>query len=100
MFRQFTLPLAAEDIPAGATIILDTERRELAPNALLAFRHNETGDCFIGRCGEIRERRGKEVIDYEDCEVLGRVVNWFEGAPAASQTRHWGTAAFERLASQ
>jgi hypothetical protein len=73
-----------EGIPAGATLVVDTERLELAPNALLAFPHNDSGYFFIGRCGEMRERRGKEVIDYEDCEVLGRVVNWFEGAPSAS----------------
>jgi len=32
------------------------------------------------RCGEVRARRRKEVVDNEDCEILGRVVNWFEGA--------------------
>jgi hypothetical protein len=43
-----------EGIPAGATLVVDTERLELAPNALLAFPHNDSGYFFIGRCGEMR----------------------------------------------
>jgi len=82
MLRQFTLPAAVENIPAGSTLIVDTER------ALLAFRHNDTDYFFIGRSREIRGRRDKKVVDYEDCTIVGTIVNWFEGSPGASQTRH------------
>ena len=75
MLRQFTMRgQAAEKIPPGAVITVDTSQRELISGEIFAFV-DPAGDFFVTRIDSI-SRAQRTVVDRARCQVVGRVVSW------------------------
>ena len=75
MLRQFTMRgQAAEEIPPGSVLTVDTNQRELASGTLFAFVDPD-GDHFVARIDSISAAK-RTVVDRARCQVVGRVVSW------------------------
>jgi hypothetical protein len=63
-----------DEIPQGATLIVDERQRELIAGAIFAFVDAD-GDFFLCRIENVdKARRG--VIKRDGCEIIGRLVDW------------------------
>lgn len=84
MLLQFMMQGQAE--APGSTLTVDTSQRKLVRGETYAFEDPD-GDHFLARITSVAAAK-RTVVDRDRCVVVGRVVNWLEGSPEASQTRH------------
>jgi hypothetical protein len=73
---SFTLDGSCAELgaPAGATIAVDPEQRELIRGAAYAFRDPD-GDHFLAKITSVKQAQ-RGMIERAGCEVIGRVVGW------------------------
>jgi hypothetical protein len=73
--RYFTTENSVRDeIPRGATLVVDERQRELIKGETFAFMDSD-GDFFICRIENVgKAKRG--VVGRDGCEIIGRLVDW------------------------
>jgi len=85
MLLQFMMQGQAE-ASGSTTLTVDTSQRKLVRGETYAFKDPD-GDHFLARITSVTAAK-RTVVERDRCEIIGKVVNWFEGAPGGSQTRH------------
>jgi hypothetical protein len=70
----------------GSTLTVDTSQKKLIRDQTYAFKDPD-GDHFLARITSVTAAK-MTVVERDRCEIIGKVVNWFEGTPGAFQTRH------------